>query len=107
LTQKGWRWAGAIFLAGAALLAWFGAEMAGPGTGLRFMVIYWGLFVLLILLALYMALLDLKYIRLQYRLAERQLFEQTLGNPAFRKALKTAESDKEPGEKAGETPKKP
>jgi len=85
------------FLLAAAAMAWYGPSIAGPGAGLRFIVIYWAVFVLFILLALYMALLDLKYIRLQYHLAERELYEQTLGSPSFRQALQAAEEAKKSG----------
>lgn len=91
LTQKGWRIAGIGFLAAAGVMAFFGGRIAGPGTGLQILALYWGGFLLCLLLALYMALLDIKHIRLQFRLEERELFEQTLASPEFRTALKEAE----------------
>lgn len=91
LTQKGWRIAGICFLAAAGAMAFFGGAIAGPGAGLRMLILYWGVFSLCLLLALYMALLDIKYIRLQYRLEAREVFEQTLASPEFRAALKEAE----------------
>lgn len=93
LTQTTWRITGLLSLGCAAVLAWNGAS-AGPGNPLWWLVVYWGSFVLCLLIAMYCALLDLKYIRLQYFLQERQIFEETLGNPEFREAIVRAQRER-------------
>jgi hypothetical protein len=37
------------------------------------------------------ALLDLRYIRMRHAMAEREVFRQTLGDEAFRRALRAAQ----------------
>lgn len=48
---------------------------------------YWLVFSLLLVGALYCVLLDIRYIRLEYRLARRRLFHETLGSEDFRRTL--------------------
>jgi len=73
-------------------MAWFGAVAVGTEKPLWFLLVYWGIFVLALFVALYMALLDIRYIRLLYLLEEREIFENTIGNPDFRKSLREAQS---------------
>ena len=49
---------------------------------------YWGVFLITLLVALYMALIDLRYVRLQYSLGEKELFEETVGSEELRSALR-------------------
>ena len=56
--------------------------------------VFWGLFVFLILASVYLAMLDMKYIRLQYVLQKREIFGQTLGDSVFRQSLLDAERRK-------------
>lgn len=108
LTQKGWRTIGVFSLAIAGLMAlyavysgllrqsvlhaaaWFSPEVAEglpPAPSGLFHFLYWFFFALLILVALYMALLDIRYIRLQYHLEKREIFGKTLGDKEFRRAI--------------------
>lgn len=57
---------------------------------------YWTLFLVLMLTALLAALLDLYYIRLQYRLGQREIFRNTLGSEDFRRALRALRQKDEP-----------
>ena len=94
LTQKGWRTVGSVTLGGAAIMAWFGAsETFTQGAIVRF-VVYWGLFLLLLVVTLYVVLLDLRYIRLQYVASERELLRQTLADESFRRELIAAQQRK-------------
>ncbi|MBL7644575.1 MAG: hypothetical protein JNK74_00155 [Candidatus Hydrogenedentes bacterium] len=63
-----------------------------------YQIAYWGLFLVSLLVALYMALLDLRYIRMQYSLGEKELFEDTLGSEEFRAALRKAQNRPAPPE---------
>lgn len=71
-------------------MAWYGTRTGFSEHGLRALVIYWGVFSLLLLVALYMALLDIRYNLLQFRLGERDLFENTLGDESFRRDIRDA-----------------
>lgn len=88
LSQRQWRAAGVVTLAGSAVMAWYGTRSGFAEYGLRVLLIYWGLFALLLLTTLYMALLDIRYTLLQFKLGERELFDKTLGDEAFRRELR-------------------
>ena len=99
LTQERWRIAGGICLGGAALMAVLGVKV----SALRYLftesvplfVLYWAGFLVLLFLSLFIALLDFRYIRLQYTVAKRDLFKQTLGDEALREALNKALAEKQ------------
>lgn len=61
-------------------------------------MVYWSVFLLFLLLAVYVALLDLRYTRMQYSHGERELFEDTLGSEEFRTALRDSCLDR-PGQR--------
>jgi len=89
LKQYHWRIAGAVTLAGAGLMFWF-------GMGIRFTALwqaaaYWLTMLLLVAIALYCALLDIRHINAEYAIQKRELFKATLGDEALRKALREAE----------------
>jgi hypothetical protein len=107
-TQRGWRTVGAASLAVAGAMALYAvssgllrrsvlhvaawsspeaAESLPPGASGQFHFLYWSFFALLILVALYMALLDIRYIRLQFLLEKREIFGKTLGDKEFRRAI--------------------
>ena len=48
---------------------------------------YWGLFTLFLAASLFIVVLDIRYIRLQYLLGQRELLRRTLEDEAFRRAL--------------------
>ena len=52
---------------------------------------YWGVFLVFLLAAFYVVVLDIRYIRLQYLLAQRDAFHHTIGSEDFRRALYEAE----------------
>lgn len=73
-------------------MVWFGAESDTSRQPLLFLVVYWSIFLVLFAVTILIVLLDLRYIRLQYRLGERAIFRQTLGEEALRKSLRRAQS---------------
>lgn len=91
LSQTVWRLVGGGAIGAAALLAWFGADAAIVRKSVWHMAIFAGLVLTCLCVAGYTALLDIRYIRLQYALARRQAFLQTLGEEGFRKALRAAD----------------
>ena len=101
LTQSTWRKAGAFSIGLAAVMAVYSI----PGGILRdsviyaarfvsseigpevetthawpFCVLYWGIFSVTILVSLYLALLDIRYIRLNYALEKQKLFQKTMSD---------------------------
>lgn len=111
--QRTWRTIGAGALVASAGMAWYAvgygvlrdtvlllagwmSELppdAAPEHSGYFLFLYWSFFALVLLISLYMALLDLRYIRLQYRAERRAIFERTLGDSEFRKSLVTPPKD--------------
>jgi hypothetical protein len=88
LTQTWWRKVGVGAVALAALMAWVGAEAEFLRRSVLLLLVYWGIFTAVFVTALLMVILDLRYIRLQYVLGKREIFQQTLGDEQFRKSLK-------------------
>lgn len=72
-------------------MAWFGARLDALRSTPVLGLIYWGGFLVLFLAALYCAFLDLRYIRAERAIAERQIFRETLGEASFRKSLRAAQ----------------
>ena len=73
-------------------MAWSGTKSGVTRLDPAFQVAYWVIFLLVLLLAIYVALLDLRYVRMQYSQGEKDLFEDTLGSEEFRTALRDASS---------------
>jgi len=88
ISQRTWRATGLITLGLCAVMAWYGSEPGVTSLEPGFLIIYWLVFGLSFLISLYMAFLDMRYIRLQYKLGEKELFEDTLGSEDFRTALR-------------------
>jgi hypothetical protein len=87
LRQKHWRIAGLITLGGCAALAFGGAVISWQTWPVWAMLVYWGFFLLLLLMTLYIALLDIRFISAEYAIMRRELFKETLGDEELRKAL--------------------
>ena len=81
-------------------MAWYGSQRGFLENDPTYLMVYWGVFVLLIVTAIYMALIDIRYIRMEYKMGERALFEDTLGEESFREELRQARGDS--GNGAGE-----
>ena len=96
--------AGTMTLAG--LMAWYGCDAPILRTSLRYFSIYWGVFILLLLLSLYFIVLDLRFIHVQYLIARRDLLRETLEDETFRKTLiqaQQATTDAPPASNPGAT----
>lgn len=113
LNQSVWRRAGAIAITIAVVLAVAAIptgvlrstvihavrlamgeipEDITANTPLLVCILYWFAFLAALTAALYMAFLDIRYIRLQYALEKRRLFRQSLGED-LAGALSSKESD--------------
>lgn len=92
--QRLWRTAGGFCLAGCAFLVWYAPTFMQRASSLWWVLLYWSLFLFLMGAALFVALLDIRYIRLQYRLAERELLHETLRAIQKDKEAKAAEVTK-------------
>lgn len=110
LQQKHWRWAGAVCLLVAlalaaiavttpilrdsmiavALLFFDGTSDITPAYPLFAYIVYWGIFTLSILLAIYMVMLDVRYIRLDYAVTKRAIMKESWEHEDFRKATQAA-----------------
>lgn len=91
LNQRTWRTVGGVCIVIAAAMAWYGSENVSRAGSLVGFAIYWLIFLLLFLIAIYMVLLDLRYIRLQYLIAERDLYLDAVA--AERRRLAAADAD--------------
>ena len=49
-----------------------------------FCILYWSVFVAALVAAVYLAFIDIRFIRLQYALEKQQLFKQSLGDDLAR-----------------------
>ncbi|MCP4645146.1 MAG: hypothetical protein GY851_32190 [bacterium] len=94
LTQRRWRIVGGVCLGGAACMAWYGLHWTELRETLWMFAAYWGVFTVLLLTSVYMAMLDLRYIRVDYFTAERDVFLDTLGDETLRRALREAQAEK-------------
>lgn len=111
LTQKTWRIIGMASLGLAGIMSFHAVNSGFLGQTIRHVVhlfnedaarapsssglvhfIYWSIFLLIILTAMYMAVLDFRYIRVQFVVEKRSIFGRTLGSEEFRKSL--AQKDK-------------
>jgi hypothetical protein len=111
-TQRTWRIVGMTSLVLAGVMSIHAVQSGFLGQTIRHVVylmdndavrapsssglahfIYWSIFLLLILTTLYMAVIDLRYIRLQYIAGKRDAFGRTLGDTEFRKSIVPKEED--------------
>ena len=114
VNQKGWRAAGVVVLVAAGLMAWYAADsgvlrdtalylsglltdnaLETPSASLGFVLVYWGIFVAVILVALYLALIDVRYIRLQHALERRELVREATAESSAESRSATKSGDGE------------
>lgn len=67
---------------GARLFSGDDLDLPEAESNLWLCLVYWAFFGCTILVALYMALLDIRYIRLEYALARQRLFQDSLSAQA-------------------------
>ncbi len=88
VTRRRWRVTGVVCLVIAAVMAWNGVAFIGADWSWLVLLGYWGVIVLLIAVAVYTVLLDLRFTQLHYVLAEREIFLDTLGSEEFRREIR-------------------
>ncbi|MBX7257392.1 MAG: hypothetical protein K1Y02_13595 [Candidatus Hydrogenedentes bacterium] len=93
LTQRTWRIVGGVCVGICAVMAWFGVQTLALRNSPTLFLAYWGVFFVLFVVVLYCVLLDLRYIRMQHALGERQAFQDILGDEKFRAALRQAQQE--------------
>ena len=93
LKQWHWRVAGAVFIASAGIMAYGGVNATLVRHSALAFFAYWGVFLVLFLAALFCAWLDMRYIRAEFAVAKRDVFQETLGDEGFRKALRDAQNE--------------
>lgn len=107
LSQKHWRIGASISIVLAAAMAWYSVRsgilrdsvahllsfttekvaQSAINASLPYCIAYWVLFFALIGVSLYTAMLDMRYIRLQYASGKREILKRTLDDPEFRETL--------------------
>lgn len=93
LSQRHWRTIGLVALATCGVMAWLGTRPGFSEYGRNTVLVFWAIFLLSLLVTLYMVLLDFRYIRMEYKIRERALFEETLGNESFRREMLQAQKE--------------
>lgn len=93
--QTRWRLACSGFLACAGVLAWYGADRKFMTETPPVFIAYWGAFLFCVVMAIVLVFVDIRFVRLHYVLAKRELYRQTLGDEEFRKALLGGQKPKE------------
>jgi hypothetical protein len=89
MRQK-WRALGLLCLALSLLMVLLSGMIIWPNMGLVVLVAYWTFFTLLLVVAMWMAMLDVRYTRLEFKVHERELFRETFLSDEFKQALKEA-----------------
>jgi len=72
-------------------MALYGVNLKAAEMSPWLFLAYWAVFLLLFLVMLYCVLLDLRFIRAERAIMERELFRETLGDEEFRRALREAQ----------------
>ena len=102
LTRRGWRITGLVSVLVSAAMAWNGVAFIGAGWHWLALLAWWGAVILFLLVAVYTVLLDLRFTQLQYVLAEREVFMETLGSEEFRKEIRRLAANEAASKAAGE-----
>ncbi len=92
-SQNSWRITGGAAIAVCAAMTLFSGFIVKPGTPIPILAVYWAVWVLLLLVALYCVLLDLRHLKMQFKVEERDLFKETLAEESFRAALVKAQRE--------------
>ena len=95
ISQQRWRVAGGACLLLCIIMAVASLKLATPDISAWVMLVYWGIFLVLLLAAIYIAVLDFKYSQLKFKMTERELFKDTFMTPEFRQAIEDARKAEE------------
>lgn len=90
ISQYKWRIAGGACLALCVIMAVMSLNLATPDTSVWALIAYWGVFLLFLFIALYIAVLDFRYTRMRYKMTEKELFHNTFMTPEFKQAIQNA-----------------
>ena len=102
VTQRRWRVVCSVLIVCATGMAVYGVKEGFFASQPLHALIYWAVFLLLLAVVLFIVILDIRYIRLQYAVAKRELLRQTLGDETFRKALIRAQRETHAASTEGE-----
>ncbi|NLV43356.1 MAG: hypothetical protein GXY07_02515 [Candidatus Hydrogenedentes bacterium] len=86
-----WRLAGAACLAASFAMVLLSGRFMHSGMSKVALAAYWIVFVILLMGALYAALLDLRFTRIEYKVRERDLFRKTFMTDEFRQTVAEAQ----------------
>lgn len=92
IRQRHWRIVGGVCLMSCGAMAVYGVNLKVTDIAPWLFLGYWGLFLVLFLIVLYCVLLDLRYIRAEHAIWQREVFNETLGDEEFRRALREAQA---------------
>ncbi len=95
VSQRNLRIVGGVCLLVALIMAAYGPAMLRQTGHWALPLIYWAVFVVVLLAALYIALIDIRFTRLQYKLEERALFHDVFLTKELRQSMKTTETENE------------
>ncbi len=95
ISQQRWRVAGGACLVLCIIMAVASLKLATPGISAWVLLAYWGIFFVLLLAAVYIAVLDFKYSQMRFKITERELFKDTFMTPEFRQAIQDAQKAEE------------
>jgi len=93
ITQRRWRTVCSIVLVCAIGMALYGVKAKFFLAQPLFALVYWTIFLLLLVAAFYIVILDVRFIRMQYAIAKREILRETLGDKTFREMLINAQRD--------------
>jgi hypothetical protein len=83
-------------------MAWTGVAFISAGWPWLALLAWWGTVVVLVAVAVYTVLLDLRFTQLHYVLAEREIFLDTLGSEEFRREIRRVMANTPAAEASGE-----
>jgi len=86
--QIHWRIAGGLALFASIVMILIGMGTESLKESPQTFLIYWGLVFFLLVFAIYCALVDFRFIRVQYTVEQRDLFHATLGAEEFRRQIR-------------------
>lgn len=88
-----WRIAGVTCLATCLAMVVLSGSVLHPGMNQILLIGYWIVFTLLMMAALWIAMLDVRLTRLEYKLRERDLFHETFMTEEFRQVIDEAKKE--------------
>ncbi len=94
VSQRNLRIIGGICLLVALIMAAYGPAMLRQTGHWILPLVYWAVFIVVLLAALYIALLDIRFTRLRYKLEERELFHDVFMTKEFKQAVEDTQTER-------------